>query len=93
MISYVMNKKELISKISQSTCMTKKEIDLVLTTALEIIMDSVSEGEKVQLVGFGSFYTYKKILRKNNISLENTMLVSAIKFSSGKFFKEKVNVS
>jgi len=88
-----MNKKELINKVSQSTCMTKKEIDLVLTTTLETIMDVVSEGEKVQLVGFGSFYTYKKILRKANISLENHVIISAIKFSSGKFFKEKVNVS
>ena len=88
-----MNKKELINKVSQSTCMTKKEIDLVLTTTLETIMDVVSEGEKVQLVGFGSFYTYKKILRKANISLENHVIISAIKFSSGKFFKEKGNVS
>ena len=82
-----MNKKELISKISQSTCMTKKEIDLILTSTLEIIMDVVSEGEKVQLVGFGSFYTRKKILEKNSTT------VCRIKFSSGKFFKEKVNVS
>jgi len=88
-----MNKKELINKVSQSTCMTKKEIDLVLTTTLETIMDVVSEGEKVQLVGFGSFYTYKKILRKASASLENHVAISAIKFSSGKFFKEKVNVS
>jgi len=87
-----MNKKELIKKVSQVTYMTKKEIDLVLTTALETIMDAVSKGEKVQLVGFGSFYTYKKMLRRDSISLRNNVTVSAIKFSSGKFFKEKVNV-
>ena len=41
-----MNKKELITKVSQSTGMTKKEIDLVLTTTLETIMEVVSAGEK-----------------------------------------------
>jgi len=82
-----MNKKELITKVSQSTGMTEKEIDLVLTTTLETIMEVVSAGEKVQLVGFGSFYARKKMLGETNTT------VCTVKFSSGKFFKEKVNVS
>jgi nucleoid DNA-binding protein len=50
-------------------------------------MEVVSAGEKVQLVGFGSFYARKKMLGETNTT------VCTVKFSSGKFFKEKVNVS
>lgn len=89
-----MNKKELIHKVSKITGMTKKEINLILTTTLETIMDVVTEGEKVQLVGFGCFYIDKKIMRINEASLGNdSVSISTIKFSSGKFFKEKVNLS
>lgn len=85
-----MNKKELINTIFHETPMTKKEIDLVLTKILETIMISVSNGEKVQLVGFGSFSSIRRKRNINSISLRPYN--SVVKFSAGKFFKEKVNV-
>ena len=51
-----MNKKDLIRKIAITTKMTYKEIDLILTSTLENIILAVSKGERVRLVGFGSFY-------------------------------------
>lgn len=81
-----MNKKELIDRVFQGTEMTKKEIDLVLTKVLETIMITVSHGEKVQLVGFGSFSRSKK-----NLDIKGEIKCN-IKFSAGKFFKQKVNL-
>ena len=50
-----MNKAELVDLIAEKADVTKKDADLILTATLETIVDSVSEGEKVSLVGFGSF--------------------------------------
>lgn len=91
-----MNKKELIAKIFHQTGMTKKEIDIVLTKTLETIMTAVSTGEKVQLIGFGSFSCLKKIAHKNSVSKYDSEFQKrpkySVKFSAGKFFKEKVNL-
>jgi DNA-binding protein HU-beta len=95
-LSIFMNKKELITKVFNETELTKKEIDTVLTKILETIMTAVSSGEKVQLVGFGSFSCSKKVAAINS-TVKNDFLPCKefkpiIKFSAGKFFKEKVNV-
>jgi DNA-binding protein HU-beta len=87
-----MNKKDLIDEVASKTDLTKKEIDTVLTSILEIITSRVSEGDRVRLVGFGSFYKSRK---KLNLYCEEDNIASEIclpKFSPGKFFKEKVNV-
>jgi DNA-binding protein HU-beta len=87
-----MNKKDLINEVANKTELTKKEIDTVLTSILEIITSKVSEGERVRLVGFGSFYKSTKKL--NLYSREDicTSELSVAKFSPGKFFKQKVNI-
>jgi DNA-binding protein HU-beta len=87
-----MNKKDLINDICYTTKLTKKEIDMVLTSILEMIVTKVSHGEKVRLVGFGSFYKSKK---KSTIQSPDTTDVDTnfrVKFSPGKFFKQKINV-
>jgi DNA-binding protein HU-beta len=50
-----MNKEELVSAVAKKTGLTKKETELALTTILETIVDVISSGEKITLVGFGSF--------------------------------------
>jgi len=50
-----MNKGELIDQIALKASVTKKQADAVLTAAIETIIEAVSEGDKVTLVGFGSF--------------------------------------
>jgi DNA-binding protein HU-beta len=87
-----MNKKDLISEVCYKTKLTKKEIDTVLTSVLDIIVSKVSHGEKVRLVGFGSFY---KLTKKSIVESPDgidTSEISVAKFSPGKFFKQKINV-
>jgi DNA-binding protein HU-beta len=87
-----MNKKDLINDVCYKTKLTKKEIDMVLTSILEIIVTRVSHGERVRLVGFGSFYKSKK--KPSRVSADNNDVSerSTVKFSPGKFFKQKISV-
>ena len=50
-----MNKGELVDAVSEKASVTKKQADAVLSAALETIIEAVSSGDKVTLVGFGSF--------------------------------------
>ncbi|MEO9124352.1 MAG: HU family DNA-binding protein, partial [Microcoleus sp.] len=50
-----MNKGELVDVVAENASVTKKQADAVLSAALEAIMKAVSDGDKVTLVGFGSF--------------------------------------
>ncbi|MGB3203457.1 MAG: HU family DNA-binding protein, partial [Crinalium sp.] len=59
-----MNKGELVDKVAEKATVTKKQADAVLTAALESIMEAVSEGDKVTLVGFGSFESRERKARE-----------------------------
>jgi len=90
-----MNKGELINSVVAKTNLTKKEADLVLTTILETIVDAVSSGEKVTLVGFGAFEARERKGRRGRnpktgeiIEIPPSRLPT---FSVGKFFKQRVN--
>jgi DNA-binding protein HU-beta len=87
-----MNKKDLIHNVCYKTKLTKKEIDMVLTSILETIVTTVSEGERVRLVGFGSFYASKKKFSLKSADVNDPSQKITVKFSPGKFFKEKINV-
>ena len=50
-----MNKKELIDIVSSKSGMTKIETEYLVTTTLETIVEAVAKGDRVTLVGFGSF--------------------------------------
>ena len=50
-----MNKTELIAAAAEKAGVSKKEAEAVVTAAFDAIAASLKEGEKVQLVGFGSF--------------------------------------
>ena len=50
-----MNKAELIDVVSEKADVSKKDADAVLSAVIESIMESVAGGDKVSLVGFGSF--------------------------------------
>ncbi|HEY9642637.1 MAG TPA: HU family DNA-binding protein [Coleofasciculaceae cyanobacterium] len=90
-----MNKGELIDAIAEKAQTTKKEADAVLTAAIEAIMEAVANGDKVTLVGFGSFEPRKRSAREGrnpqtgkSITIPETI---APAFSAGKLFKEKVS--
>lgn len=50
-----MNKKELIGVVSEKTGLTKKEVELVLGTLLDTIVETAESGEKIVIYGFGTF--------------------------------------
>jgi DNA-binding protein HU-beta len=89
-----MNKGELVDAIADKANVTKKQADAVLTAALETIVDAVSSGQKVTLVGFGSFESRQRKEREGrNPKTGAKMKIPATKvpaFSAGKLFKETV---
>ena len=89
-----MNKTELIAAIAEKTNLTKKDSELALTAALEAITEALVEGDKVQLIGFGSFETKKREAREaRNPRTGATIKVAASKvpvFKAGKALKDKV---
>lgn len=89
-----MNKGELIDATAERSNVKKKEADAALTAALEVIMEAVANGDKVTLVGFGSFESRDRKAREGrNPKTGEKMNIPATKvpaFSPGKSFKEKV---
>jgi DNA-binding protein HU-beta len=89
-----MNKGELVDAIAEKSGVTKKEADTVLSTAIDTIVGAVSKGDKVTLVGFGSFEKRKRKEREGrNPKTGETMTIAATTvpaFSAGKAFKETI---
>ncbi|MEX0269594.1 HU family DNA-binding protein [Leptolyngbyaceae cyanobacterium UHCC 1019] len=89
-----MNKGELVDKIAEKASVTKKDADLVLSTLLDVILDTVASGDKVTLVGFGTFEARDRQAREGrNPSTGEPIKIPATKvpaFSAGKSFKDKV---
>ena len=50
-----MNKTELIAAVAEKAELSKKDAEAAVTAAIDVITESLRQGEKVQLVGFGSF--------------------------------------
>lgn len=59
-----MNKKELIDRVANKRNMTKKEAELLVDTVFDTITESVLEGDKVLLSGFGTFKVHHREERK-----------------------------
>jgi DNA-binding protein HU-beta len=90
-----MNKGELVTSVAKKTGLTKKETEVVLTAVLETIVDVISAGEKITLVGFGSFEARERKEKEGrNPQTGAKIYIPATRipvFSVGKFFKERVN--
>ena len=89
-----MNKGELVDQVVEKIDITKKQADAIVTAMLESIVEAVSGGDKVTLVGFGSFEPRQRKEREGrNPKTGETMTIPATTipaFSAGKLFKEKV---
>ncbi len=89
-----MNKGELVDKIAEKANVTKKDADSILSAVLDVILDTVAKGEKVTLVGFGTFEARDRQAREGrNPSTGEPIKIPATKvpaFSAGKLFKDKV---
>ena len=90
-----MNKAELIEKIASQADMTKASAERVLNSSIEQIIKSVTKGEDVQLIGFGTFKSGKRAARIGRNPQTGTELkipaAKTVKFSAGKAFKDAVN--
>lgn len=90
-----MNKTELIDAIAEETFVTKKDADAVLNAFTEIIAKALKAGDKVQLVGFGSFEVKERAARKGrNPKTNSEILIPPSKkpyFNPGKILKDAVS--
>ena len=90
-----MNKQDLVLQVANKVQITQKKADEVLSTTLEAIMKSLCKGDKVTLVGFGTFEPRKRKERRgrNPKTGEAIQIPASIapKFSAGKQFKQTVN--
>lgn len=90
-----MNKAELITKIAESGNMTKKEAEVALNAFKDAVMGALNEGDKVQLVGFGTFEVRERAAREGrNPRTKETIQIPASKvpvFKPGKDFKALIN--
>ncbi len=89
-----MNKGELIEAIATSTDLPKNVIDTVVAATVNTVVDRVANGEKVSLVGFGSFEPRDRKARDGrNPKTGEVIKIPATTvpaFSAGKAFKERV---
>ena len=89
-----MTKAELVSAIAEKTEFTKKDSEIALTAVLESITDALKNGEKIALVGFGTFEVRDRAARKGiNPQTKTNIQIPATKvpaFKAGKALKEAV---
>jgi DNA-binding protein HU-beta len=89
-----LTKADLIDKIAKDTKMTKKDSDQALAAVIKAISGSLAKGDKVQLVGFGSFDVRKRAARKGrNPQTGKEINIAARKvpvFKAGKALKDAV---
>ena len=90
-----MNKSELITAMSEKSNLTKKDAEAALKAFIESVEGALENGEKVQLVGFGTFETRERAARtgRNPRTKEEIQIPASTGpvFKAGKEFKEKVN--
>ncbi len=90
-----MNKAELINAVAASADVSKKDAEAVVSAMLETITGALKEGDKVQLVGFGSFEVKKRAARtgrnpKTKEAIEIPASVVPV-FKAGKALKDAVS--
>jgi DNA-binding protein HU-beta len=89
-----MNKAELIDAVAEKAEVSKKDVDAIVTAMVEAIMEAVASGDKVSLVGFGSFEPRDRKAREGrNPKTGETLKIAATTvpgFSAGKGFKQLV---
>ncbi len=90
-----MNKADLIKSISEKGDITKVDAEKALNALIESVEEALVNGDKVQLVGFGSFEVRERAERKGrNPQTKKEITIKASKapvFKAGKALKDMVN--
>lgn len=91
-----MNKVELVGAVASKSEISKKDVEKVINAFTNIVADALVDGDKVQLVGFGTFEVVERAERQGrNPATNEPMLIRASKspkFKASKTLKSIVNV-
>ncbi|CDE42318.1 histone family protein DNA-binding protein [Clostridium sp. CAG:411] len=90
-----MNKAELVAAIAEKTELSKKDSEKALKAFIDVVTEELTKGEKIQLVGFGTFEVAERAAREGrNPQTGATMNIPASKapkFKAGKALKDTIN--
>ena len=90
-----MNKTELVNAMAEKAEISKKDAEAALKAFTEVVEEELKKGEKIQLVGFGTFEVAERAAREGrNPQTGATMKIEASKapkFKAGKALKDLVN--
>ena len=90
-----MNKTELVAAVAEKAEVSKKDTEKALKAFVVVVTEELKKGEKVQLVGFGTFEVSERAAREGrNPQTGKTMKIAACKapkFKAGKALKDAVN--
>ncbi|MCI6756859.1 MAG: HU family DNA-binding protein [Firmicutes bacterium] len=90
-----MNKTELISAVAEKAGLSKKDSEAAVKALVETVTEELKKGEKVQLVGFGTFEVSERAAREGrNPQTGKVMKIKASKapkFKAGKALKDAIN--
>ena len=90
-----MNKTELVAAIAEQAEISKKDAEKALKAFTDVVAEELKKGEKIQLVGFGTFEVSTRAAREGrNPQTGETMKIEASKspkFKAGKALKDMVN--
>ena len=91
----MMNKSDLVAIVAEKMEVSKKDAEVSLNAVVEAIIESLVKGEKIQLIGFGSFEVRKRAARKGrNPQTNEEIKIPASKvpaFKAGQALKDAVN--
>lgn len=90
-----MNKTELIAAVAEQAEISKKDSEKALKAFIDVVTEQLRKGDKVQLVGFGTFEVSERAAREGrNPQTGKTMKIAACKapkFKAGKALKDAIN--
>ena len=90
-----MNKTELIAAVAEKSGLSKKDADNAVNSMLDVVVETLAQGDKVQIVGFGTFEVSERPEREGrNPKTGEAMTIAASrtpKFKAGKALKDQVN--
>ena len=90
-----MNKTELVAAMAEKAQLSKKDAEAALKAFTDVVEEELKKGEKIQLVGFGTFEVSERAAREGrNPQTGETMTIAASKapkFKAGKALKDSVN--
>ena len=90
-----MNKTELVTAIAEHSELSKKDSEKALKAFIDVVTEELQKGEKIQLVGFGTFEVIERAAREGRNPLTGEKMKikasNAPKFKAGKALKDAVN--